>query len=550
MKKGVYILKLQKFGFTKTKAYGLCGAVLASMFFATVQVSADEMTSPVSLQVAQVADSGAVLVQSSDLTEAVTNAQNAGATVTRGQTQTVANESAAQADYANQVAAINQAVQDKAQEVANYEAEKANVEAENAKITQSNADKKAAYEQALSDYETEKANVEAENVAIAQRNADKKTAYEEALAEAEANKDKDGYLSEVTSQTLLFDDGTGAVRTITSGNKVLTADEAGQEVETLLAGHSSGPFLALNARESVKAGDEAVALKTGESVTVEYTNLPNATLNGVKIGKVKYIYTLKEAPKGSTLLLISADPTVTVKYHDYYDKVVLNMDVTFYDEAGQEIDPTGALIAFSTLNKTTNSTEFVQNFNGRFIEITGSSIKVRGDGAYADSSNSYKSEGSKYDAGEWDVENNPLEYFGAIAGQATGHINFDFGAENRGYIWYAFNSKVKATGIPTVPIYEQELPLPTLPVEPIYDPLKELPQEPAPLTVTYHLNQYVPEVPAPEQPEPVTPTKATPLAEQSVVTLPQTGEDGSWVAVASGLGMAVFGLVSIRKRKN
>ncbi|MEY8700942.1 GbpC/Spa domain-containing protein [Streptococcus ferus] len=542
-------MKLQKFGFTKTKAYGLCGAVLASMIFATAQVSADEMTSPVSPQVAQVADSGAVLVQSSDLTEAVTNAQNAGATVTQGQTETVANEAAAQADYANQVAAINQVVQDKAQEVANYEAEKANVEAENAQITQSNADKKAAYEQALADYEAEKANVEAENKAIAQRNADKKTAYEQALAEAEANKDKDGYLSEVTSQILLFDDGTGAVRTITSGNKVLTADEAGQEVETLLAGHSSGPFLALNARESVKAGDEAVVLKMGESVTVEYTNLPNAILNGVKIGKVKYIYTLKEAPKGSTLLLISADPTVTVKYHDYYDKVVLNMDVTFYDEAGQEIDPTGALIAFSTLNKTTNSTEFVQSFNGRFIEITGSSIKVHGDGAYADSSNSYKSEGSKYDAGEWDVENNPLEYFGAIAGQAIGHINFDFGAENRGYIWYAFNSKVKATGIPTVPIYEQELPLPILPVEPIYDPLKELPQEPAPLTVTYHLNQYVPEVPAPEQPEPVMPTKATPLAEQSVVTLPQTGEDGSWVAVVSGLGMAVFGLVSIRKRK-
>lgn len=538
-------MKVEKFGFTKSKAYGLCGAILASLMFATMQVSADETTASSALpQVTQIADSGAIVVQSQDLTTAVANAQNAGATVTQGQTQTVANEATAQADYASQVAAINQAVQAKADEVASYQAEKAQVEAENAAITQANADKKAAYEQAVADYQAETARVEEENKAIAQRNADKKAAYEQALAEAEANKDKDGYLSEVTAQTLLFDDGTGATRTITSGNKILTADEAGKEVETLLAGHSSGPFLALNARESVKVGDAAVVLKIGESVTVEYTNLPNATLNGVTIGKVKYIYTLKEAPKGSNLLLISADPTVTVKYHDYYDRTLINMDITFYDEAGQEIDPTGALIAFSTLNKTNNSVEFIQNFNGRLIEITGSSIKIHADGAYADFSNSYKSEGSKYDAGEWDVENNPLEYYGAIAGQATGHINFDFGAENRGYIWYAFNSKVKATGIPTVPIYEEELPLPTEPVEPTYDPLKELPQEPSPLEVTYHLNQYVP-----EQPTPATPTKTTPVAQQTVVTLPQTGEEGTALAAAAGLAMATFGLVGIRKRK-
>lgn len=538
-------MKVEKFGFTKSKTYGLCGAILASLMFATMQVSADETTaSSASPQVTQVADSGALVVQSQDLTTAVTNAQNAGAIVTQGQTQTVASEAAAQADYASQVAAINQAVQAKADEVASYQAEKAQVEAENAAITQANVDKKAAYEQAVADYQAETARVEEENKAIAQRNADKKAAYEQALAEAEANKDKDGYLSEVTAQTLLFDDGTGAIRTITSGNKVLTADEAGKEVEMLLAGHSSGPFLALNARESVKNGDAAVVLKIGESVTVEYTNLPNTTLNGTAVSKVKYIYTLKQAPKGSSLLLISADPTVTVKYHDYYDRALINMDITFYDEAGQEIDPTGALIAFSTLNKTNNSVEFIQNFNGRLIEITGSSIKIHADGAYADSSNSYKSEGSKYDAGEWDVENNPLEYYGAIAGQATGHINFDFGAENRGYIWYAFNSKVKATGIPTVPVYEEELPLPTEPVEPTYDPLKDLPQEPAPLEVTYHLNQYVP-----EQPTPVTPTKATPVAQQSVVALPQTGEEGTALAAAAGLVMATFGLVGIRKRK-
>ncbi|MBS7576103.1 MULTISPECIES: putative cross-wall-targeting lipoprotein signal domain-containing proteiin [unclassified Enterococcus] len=108
----------QKFGFTKSKAFGLCGAVLATFIFATAQVHADEITDTTQAdttemvsddtnQSVSIDDSSASNTEVNTGNEALDNAstaaKEAGVNVTQGDNVTYATADKAQADVDQQI---------------------------------------------------------------------------------------------------------------------------------------------------------------------------------------------------------------------------------------------------------------------------------------------------------------------------------------------------------------------------------------------------------------------------------------------------------------
>lgn len=268
--------------------------------------------------------------------------------------------------------------------------------------------------------------------------------YLKAQAEYEAHRTEDGYLSQPSAQSLIFKSEPNAQHTVSKAQATwddLLRVEAGMRQETIDAMNNST--------------SKQYIIATGESISVTYTNLENSSLDGTKIAKVVYTYTLNHSDYGNEVVLgFSDDPTATLWYLNGDKDFNLNMDVKFYKENGEVIDPTGSLVSFASLNTggASGDWEGVSDFSGDFITINGSSIAIQSDGvARSDGSNSYKILGSQYDAGEWDLDGNPLEYYGAIVGKAKGNINFNIRSNGRGYVWFAFNSNVKANGIPKNP---------------------------------------------------------------------------------------------------
>lgn len=264
------------------------------------------------------------------------------------------------------------------------------------------------------------------------------------MAEYEAHRTEDGYLSEPSAQSLIFKSEPNAQHTVSK------AQATGDELARVEAGMRQETIDAMNNSTS-----KQYIIATGESISVTYTNLENSSLDGTKIAKVVYTYTLNHSDYGNEVVLgFNDDPTATLWYLNGDKDFNLNMDVKFYDGDGKLIDPTGSLVSFASLNTggVNGDWEGVSDFSGDFISINGSSIAVQSDGvARSNGSNSYKSLGSQYDAGEWDVDGSPLEYYGAIVGKAKGSINFNIRSNGRGYVWFAFNSNVKAHGIPKFP---------------------------------------------------------------------------------------------------
>ena len=196
---------------------------------------------------------------------------------------------------------------------------------------------------------------------------------------------------------------------------------------------------------------------------------------------------------------------MTAWYNDYFTSTNINVKVKFYDEEGQLMNLTGGLVNFSSLNRGNGSgaidkdaIESVRNFNGRYIPISGSSIKIHeNNSAYADSSNAEKSLGARWNTSEWDTTSSPNNWYGAIVGEITqSEISFNMASSKSGNIWFAFNSNINAIGVPTKPV------APTAPTQPMYE--TEKPLEPAPVEPNYE-NEPTPPVKTPDQPEPSKP---------------------------------------------
>lgn len=418
-------------------------------YTSTEEAQADAKAQTDSLNQAQVFQKEA----DKTLADLLKQAQAAGLTITKDSLKTYSSIEEAKADLAKQIKVLHEA-----------QAAKTNAENQNKANAQSAKDAQDSANQAIQDAINKataagvKVNlgkpVEA-TISSASDNVkkvetklnDAMTEYEKylkKLAEYESHKHEAGYLSEPSAQSLIFKSEPNAQHTVSK------AEATGDELARVEAGMRPETIDAMNNSTS-----KQYIIATGESISVTYTNLENSSLDGTKIAKVVYTYTLNHSDYGNEVVLgFNDDPTATLWYLNGDKAFNLNMDVKFYKENGDVIDPTGSLVSFASLNTggVNGDWEGVSDFSGELMPINGSSITVQSDGvARSNGSNSYKSLGSQYDAGEWDVDGNPLEYYGAIVGKAKGSINFNIRSNGRGYVWFAFNSNVKAHGIPKNP---------------------------------------------------------------------------------------------------
>ncbi|WP_426807377.1 SspB-related isopeptide-forming adhesin [Streptococcus anginosus] len=402
-----------------------------------------------------------------------------------------------------------------------YDADKANYDINKAKFELD----KAKYEQDLTKYYAakEKYGKDFADYIVAQAKYEKDLQdYNAALAEWEKNKNNDGYIKQKLAQQLIFKSEPHARLSFPGGDKVYTKDELKRYFENHIKNKlgSNDPrdgvndFNATNDASSLSR----VMLRKGQPLVTQYTNLQNSYFKGKKIAKVEYVYTLKDS--GTPGLdeipaFIENDPTKTIWYMSLYGKNTrINMKAYFYDEDGNKMDMTGALVSFSSLNRGTGAhnaspkaanqatIEKVYSFSGDFIHINGSSIDRQYDGgAYSSNDNESIARGSKYNASQWDGQNAPYKWYGAIVGQVTSpDIELEFGSVLRATPWFAFNSDIKANGVPIMPVKPtkpEEPKEPTKPVAPVApvaptEPVKPTPptapEKPATRTATYHYN--------------------------------------------------------------
>ena len=249
-----------------------------------------------------------------------------------------------------------------------------------------------------------------------------------------------------------------------------------------------------------------LGLEQGKTTTVTYDGLQNSTFKGRKISKVVYDYTLESSPSNDNTVtaVVYQDPTITIYFGTNRDKqgvdTKIRMKATFYYEDGSKVNLAdgSALFSFASLNYTNqgfNEQEYVGVTDSiQPIQITGSSIVYKDGKLGATSSNNTKSEGSKFERGEWDsTADNPNSYYGAGAAKATakaaaGSVEFIIGnhptanpARGTQRQWFQFNSEVRSNTLPPKP----SAPVPyngEIPEDPSKTPEPKKPEAPKPST--------------------------------------------------------------------
>lgn len=176
-----------KFELQKSKAILLCGALLATVTFATAQANADEQTATPTVATKNVVpdatskstenvvatdatkpktEDAKKLEPTSDKVEVVEVPKNDNLTgsldeasktgtkpeITQTDTEKVENEAQANSDYDKQAEAIKKQTEEKQKEIDAYNAEKARVEAENKVIAEKNKAKKDAFDKAMQEF--------------------------------------------------------------------------------------------------------------------------------------------------------------------------------------------------------------------------------------------------------------------------------------------------------------------------------------------------------------------------------------------------------------
>lgn len=399
-----------------SKITTLAGVAIATAFLGGAVVHADETqaTSNVYTEVA-----GKITVtpiqQTEQLTTAVDNAKAAGVTVETGNT-------------------VNNLTQEQATNAMNEKANEIN-----SVVSQHNAEKQA-YTDAQAKYEAGKA-----------KYVEDKAAYEKNMAEAEANTKKEGNLSEVAEQGLVYNNASepNATHEVVKGNVV---DEKEVQDAAKAAEVGDKDYLVntvLNPDSDFINGGTYVALKAGETTTVRYEGLENSTYNGQKIAAVEYDYT----PDADTYAILYNDPTITIGLMNFSKAIDVATNVRFYDANKQLIALTkDALFGFNSLNRGKgelydDKIEYVSNEAG-FITINGSTIvNHEGNKAYADSSN------DESVIGEWDSFDSTNFYKGGIVGLTKdGKMSFHFGNDGRVWQWFAINSTIPVSTLPIKPV--------------------------------------------------------------------------------------------------
>ena len=330
--------------------------------------------------------------------------------------------------------------------------------------------KKAAQDLAKRNSEA-KDKVDAENKVIAAENqkiiADQKR-YEKELAEAEKNKTKDGWLSEVATQGLVYKNEPNAKVDVKGVTNYISAQGLGESFKDITRTMGLGDQLqeyvtyyslpgvshdlsqksdrysskfefyetkgTFNyAGKGSKLG--AVTAKVGQTVTVTYSGLQNSTFKGKPISRMELDLTVLSDSgniKSDVVYGIHQNPTygieVATLHKDSKQDYDLNLDVKprFYDETGKQIvfeDDKGSseqakgLLAVSSLNAYKNHVETLKpSDSARFVSITGSSI-VKHDNGYVYSNEKDNSNGNHFGLDKHNIlddKNSP--YFWYVSG--------------------------------------------------------------------------------------------------------------------------------------
>lgn len=399
-----------------SKITTLSAIAIATAFLGGAVVHADE-TQAASNVYTEVAGKITVtpIQQTEQLATAVDNAKAAGVTVETGNT-------------------VNNLTQDQAVNAMNEKASEIN-----SVVSQYNAEKQA-YADAQAKYDTDKA-----------KYVEDKAAYEKNMTEAEANTKKEGNLSEVAEQGLVYNNASepNATHEVIKGNVV---DEKEVQDAAKAAEVGDKDYLVntvLNPDSDFINSGTYVALKAGETTTVRYEGLENSTYNGQKIAAVEYDYT----PDVDTYAILYNDPTITIGLMNFSKAIDVATNVRFYDANKQLIALTkDALFGFNSLNRGKgelydDKIEYVSNEAG-FITINGSTIvNHEGNKAYADSSN------DESVIGEWDSFDSTNFYKGGIVGLTKdGKMSFHFGNDGRVWQWFAINSTIPVSTLPIKPV--------------------------------------------------------------------------------------------------
>ena len=383
----------------------------------------------------------------------------------------------------------------------------------------------AARQKAIAEYSTKKKEAEDKSAKYKEElkaYEAKLAEYNKALDEATKNAKKDGYLSQPESQDLIFKREPNAKLSVSGNTIYLDAADAvgGMGVinasagRHIAAGHQRNTIqwqtvnnpgaVGGGSGESGQTQATVLGLEQGKTTTVTYDGLQNSTFKGRKISKVVYDYTLESSPSNDNTVtaVVYQDPTITIYFGTNRDKqgvdTKIRMKATFYYEDGSKVNLAdgSALFSFASLNYTNqgfNEQEYVGVTDSiQPIQITGSSIVYKDGKLGATSSNNTKSEGSKFERGEWDsTADNPNSYYGAGAAKATakaaaGSVEFIIGnhptanpARGTQRQWFQFNSEVRSNTLPPKP----SAPVPyngEIPEDPSKTPEPKKPEQPKP----------------------------------------------------------------------
>ena len=383
----------------------------------------------------------------------------------------------------------------------------------------------AARQKAIAEYSTKKKEAEGKSAKYKEElkaYEAKLAEYNKALDEATKNAKKDGYLSQPESQDLIFKREPNAKLSVSGNTIYLDAADAvgGMGVinasagRHIAAGHQRNTIqwqtvnnpgaVGGGSGESGQTQATVLGLEQGKTTTVTYDGLQNSTFKGRKISKVVYDYTLESSPSNDNTVtaVVYQDPTITIYFGTNRDKqgvdTKIRMKATFYYEDGSKVNLAdgSALFSFASLNYTNqgfNEQEYVGVTDSiQPIQITGSSIVYKDGKLGATSSNNTKSEGSKFERGEWDsTADNPNSYYGAGAAKATakaaaGSVEFIIGnhptanpARGTQRQWFQFNSEVRSNTLPPKP----SAPVPyngEIPEDPSKTPEPKKPEQPKP----------------------------------------------------------------------
>lgn len=513
--------------FRKSKAYGLiCGIALGAAFLGG-QVNADEVTTTDDTTSAteQVASQTIVEPASDELNTAISNAENAGVTVSQTTSETVANQEEAQADYAaqaeslaavtevqeqinaenTQITADNQALNE-AYENAKAQADSTNQAVSEAQATYPNAtvnettvdygdgtstaDYQAgqaqaesiakANEQAISDYLTEKAAVDAYNAQVKAR--------EDALKNNNIASDEANYLY-VTGEFDTSATGLDYYKNIT----VVTLDPNAKAAQTL--GWQDNTTISnangVTVTSHDTANDPAIYGTTSDFLykISEATAGDTFTLNNIGTAtdgtSINAIVTITKASaltdKEDSWFLIgsTADNGIAIDYWNYDN---LGLSFKFVDNNGNAIKLVVASVVGDVDNDQTSKIEFDGN--------TLNYVNPDGSGLIANADKSLTGLGFAVDG----YQNAPQGTYLMVGSSTT--VNYTHTSDANvidgngnivNYIefdLFGTTSMVETEEFKYLPDPTLTLTQVNLPTSPVETPLKDN------LTATYHLNEY------------------------------------------------------------